>query len=204
MAGSTTLDIALASGMLILLYDCDQDFRKQAHCNFPLFLSPFLIHLRRASNRVHRLTVVIVNTGLLTAILAVVSLILVGTSSSELPSGPAWYLTLFKDIESIKSKQLWNVTFLYLTCPAYIAGLLANLNSRHYIRGEGGLIIISNIEDVLLEGGFSAHPRLDLDQLRPPGWPFAQSRREASTRTNSDATNVNVSLLHVYLIIYCS
>ncbi|KAJ7770454.1 hypothetical protein B0H16DRAFT_1451927 [Mycena metata] len=81
---------------------------------------------KRTSRTIRRLIALCVNTGLVTAVIAILSLIL-----DEAASG-----TVF-----------WTAIPQYPQCSVYLSAFLANLNARHYLRGDEG-VTISNVEDI--------------------------------------------------------
>ena len=57
------------------------------------------------------------------------------------------------------STNLWYTVGQIPACSLYFSGLLANLNSRQYVRGHGGVRTISNFEDLtppVLDSNISA------------------------------------------------
>ncbi|KAJ7182564.1 hypothetical protein C8R43DRAFT_940701 [Mycena crocata] len=111
---ATVVDVFIAVAMVLLLKDTDSAdgrvFRPQ-----------------RTSRTIRRLTVIVVNTDLFTAVVAMICLILDETASG----------TVF-----------WTAIVQYPQCSIYLSAFLTNLNARHYIRGGDGSMTISNIEDL--------------------------------------------------------
>jgi hypothetical protein len=91
------------------------------------------------------LTVITVNTGLVTAVVAIVSLILV--SVHAISDNPATYR--FPQDETASGTDFWTAIAQYPQCSIYLSAFLANLNARRYISGaDGEGVTISNIEDI--------------------------------------------------------
>jgi hypothetical protein len=47
-----------------------------------------------------------------------------------------------------RADDFWYSISQFPISSVYVAGFLANLNARDYVRGEGGIQVISNIEDL--------------------------------------------------------
>ncbi|KAJ7682437.1 hypothetical protein DFH06DRAFT_1161088 [Mycena polygramma] len=114
LIAAAVVDFINAGAMIMLLKDSDS-------------ADSLIFQSKRTSRTIRRLTVVIVNTGLITAVVAITSLILDETASG----------TVF-----------WTAISQYPQCSIYLSAFLANLNARHYIRGAGERMTISNIEDI--------------------------------------------------------
>ncbi|KAI0031618.1 hypothetical protein K488DRAFT_86638 [Vararia minispora EC-137] len=102
--------------------------------------------MNRTVNMVQRLIMIVVNTGLLTAVATITTLCLVSTRLAfaimidRLPSS--------KELAYPQS-VLWYGILGLPTYSLYFSGFLANLNARNYVRGEGGLVVtLSNFEAV--------------------------------------------------------
>ncbi|KAJ7460590.1 hypothetical protein FB451DRAFT_496014 [Mycena latifolia] len=119
LVSAAVVDFVIAVAMISLLKDTDSADRR-------MFKS------KRTSRTIRRLTVIIVNTGLVTAVVAILSLILDETASGT---------------------DFWTAIAQYPQCSIYLSAFLANLNARHYIRGEGDGMTISNIEDIRFNTG---------------------------------------------------
>ncbi|KAJ4480608.1 hypothetical protein C8J55DRAFT_560550 [Lentinula edodes] len=118
LVASVVVDFVIAVAMIMLLKDTDSvDGAAQ--------FKPF----RRISRIMRRLTVTIVNTGLVTAVVTIISLIL---ASDETASGT----------------DFWTAIAQYPQCSIYFSTFLANLNARHFIRGSGDDMTVSNMEDI--------------------------------------------------------
>ncbi|KAJ7696046.1 hypothetical protein B0H17DRAFT_1198357 [Mycena rosella] len=117
LIAAAVVDFVIAVAMLFLLKDTDAADRR-------------LFRSKRTSRTIRRLTVIIVNTGLVTAVVAIISLILDETASGT---------------------DFWTAIAQYPQCSIYLSVFLANLNARHYIRGEGegdNAVTVSNIEAI--------------------------------------------------------
>jgi len=115
LIAAAVVDFVIAVAMLFLLKDTDAADRR-------------LFRSKRTSRTIRRLTVIIVNTGLVTAVVAIISLILDETASGT---------------------DFWTAIAQYPQCSIYLSVFLANLNARHYIRGEGdNTVTVSNIEAI--------------------------------------------------------
>ncbi|KZV66738.1 hypothetical protein PENSPDRAFT_81200 [Peniophora sp. CONT] len=113
------IDIFIGAGMFALLHAQRTQFRA-------------------TSTMLGRLSFIVVNTGLVTALLAITTLVL--------------------DVTYDSSTNLWYTVGQIPACSLYFSGLLANLNSRQYVRGHGGIRTISNFEDLtppVLDSGIS-------------------------------------------------
>jgi len=114
LIAAAVVDFIIAGAMIMLLKDTDS-------ADGRLYMS------KRTSKTIRRLTVITINTGLITAVVAIISLILDETASG----------TVF-----------WTAIAQYPQCSIYLSAFLANLNARRYIRGAGDGVTISNIEDI--------------------------------------------------------
>ncbi|KIK68021.1 hypothetical protein GYMLUDRAFT_256815 [Collybiopsis luxurians FD-317 M1] len=115
LVSAAVVDLVIAAAMIMLLKDSDSIDGGR--------LRPS----KRISRTIRRLMVIIVNTGLVTAVVTIISLILDETASGT---------------------NFWTAMVQYPQCSIYFSTLLANLNARHYIRGPGDDITVSNIEDM--------------------------------------------------------
>ncbi|KAJ4001346.1 hypothetical protein F5050DRAFT_1803242 [Lentinula boryana] len=115
LVAAAVVDVVIAVAMIMLLKDTDS------------VDGPRAWHSKRHSRTMSRLTVIIVNTGLVTAVVAIISLIL-----DETASGTDFYTSIAQ----------------YPQCSIYFSAFLANLNARHFIRGPGEDMTVSNIEDI--------------------------------------------------------
>ncbi|KAJ3984476.1 hypothetical protein F5890DRAFT_1474551 [Lentinula detonsa] len=115
LVAAAVVDVVIAVAMIMLLKDTDS------------VDGPKPRHSKRFSRTMSRLTVIIVNTGLVTAVVAIISLIL-----DETASGTDFYTSIAQ----------------YPQCSIYFSAFLANLNARHFIRGPGEDMTVSNIEDI--------------------------------------------------------
>ncbi|KAF7352454.1 NAD-P-binding protein [Mycena venus] len=111
LIAAAVVDFVNAGAMIMLLKDTDSADGQ----------------VYRTSRTIRRLTVITINTGLVTAVVAIISLILDETASG----------TVF-----------WTAIAQYPQCSIYLSAFLANLNGRRYIRGGGDGVTISNIEDI--------------------------------------------------------
>ncbi|KAJ7464767.1 hypothetical protein B0H11DRAFT_2240529 [Mycena galericulata] len=109
LIAAAVVDFVIAVAMVMLLKDTDSG-------DGTAFKS------KRTSKTIRRLTVIIVNTGMVTAIFAI----------DETASGT----------------DFWTAITQYPQCSIYLSAFLANLNARRYIRGEDDGLVISNIEDL--------------------------------------------------------
>ncbi|KAJ7039737.1 hypothetical protein C8F04DRAFT_1315946 [Mycena alexandri] len=107
------VDVVIAVAMIVLLRDAGS-------------IEGRSFKTKRTSRTIRRLIVLCVNTGLVTAVVAIISLIL-----DEAASG-----TVF-----------WTAIAQYPQCSVYLSAFLANLNARRYLRGDDG-VTISNVEDI--------------------------------------------------------
>ncbi|KAI0316473.1 hypothetical protein OF83DRAFT_243103 [Amylostereum chailletii] len=96
-------------------------------------------HFARTRRMFHRMLVIVVNTGLATAVLASVTFILVRSPFPfvEPSAHPAQQIAAQPD-------NLYYCITEYVLCSSYYSSFLANLNSRHFVKGEGGITTISN------------------------------------------------------------
>ncbi|KAI0035317.1 hypothetical protein K488DRAFT_68483 [Vararia minispora EC-137] len=108
------IDSAIAAGMLILLREANAVDKRFFRSN-------------RTTNTIRRLMILVVNTGLVTVVVNVVSLII--------------------DLCTY-GRNNWAAVPQFPVSSIYISAFLANLNARHYIRGDGGVVTITNIEDM--------------------------------------------------------
>ncbi|KAJ3843440.1 hypothetical protein F5878DRAFT_282814 [Lentinula raphanica] len=115
LVAAAVVDVVIAVAMIMLLKDTDS------------VDGPKVRGSKRLSRTMSRLTVIIVNTGLVTAIVAIISLIL-----DETASGTDFYTAIAQ----------------YPQCSIYFSAFLANLNARHFINGPGADETVSNIEDI--------------------------------------------------------
>ncbi|KAJ3726146.1 hypothetical protein C8R42DRAFT_429005 [Lentinula raphanica] len=115
LVAAAVVDVVIAVAMIMLLKDTDS------------VDGPRVRGSKRLSRTMSRLTVIIVNTGLVTAIVAIISLIL-----DETASGTDFYTAIAQ----------------YPQCSIYFSAFLANLNARHFINGPGADETVSNIEDI--------------------------------------------------------
>ncbi|KAI0031620.1 hypothetical protein K488DRAFT_86640 [Vararia minispora EC-137] len=113
------IDAGIAAGMLILLREAQTVDRR-------------FLRSSRTANTIRRLTIIVVNTGLLTVIINFVSLLL---RANDLNS------------------SFWAAMPQFPAPSAYISAFLANLNARHFVRGEGGVMTVTNVEDMPQRGG---------------------------------------------------
>ncbi|KAJ7643726.1 hypothetical protein FB45DRAFT_895900 [Roridomyces roridus] len=112
LIAAAVVDVFIAVAMILLLKDTDS-----ADGQFKS---------KRTSKTIRRLTVIIVNTGLVTAVVTIVALILDKTASGT---------------------DFWTTIAQYPQCSIYFSTFLANLNARRYVGsdvGEG----LSNIGDI--------------------------------------------------------
>ncbi|EKM50937.1 uncharacterized protein PHACADRAFT_199773 [Phanerochaete carnosa HHB-10118-sp] len=114
LIGAAVVDLFIAVGMIILVRDSDQADSRA-------------LRSKRTSRTISRLTVIIINTGVLTAAVAIISLILDETASGT---------------------DFWTAIAQYPQCSIYLSAFLANLNARRYIRGDGEDTTTSNMEDI--------------------------------------------------------
>ncbi|KAK7062054.1 NAD-P-binding protein [Favolaschia claudopus] len=115
LVAAAVVDFVNAGAMMMLLKDSDSalDGRYRS---------------KTTSRTIRRLTVITVNTGFITAVVAIISLVLDETASGT---------------------DFWTAIAQYPQCSIYFSAFLANLNARHYIRGvDGNGMTISNIEDL--------------------------------------------------------
>ncbi|KAJ7728808.1 hypothetical protein DFH07DRAFT_1066324 [Mycena maculata] len=119
LVAAAVVDVVIAVAMIMLL-------RETESADGEMYRS------KRTSRTIRRLTVIIVNTGLVTAVVAIISLILDETASGT---------------------DFWTAIAQYPQCSIYLSTFLANLNARRYIRGAGDGTTISNIEDLRFAGG---------------------------------------------------
>ncbi|KAF8213911.1 hypothetical protein K438DRAFT_1956003 [Mycena galopus ATCC 62051] len=117
LIAATVVDLVIAGAMIMLLKDTDSG-------------DGGIYRSQRTSKTIRRLTVITINTGLFTAVIAIISLVLV--TIDETASG-----TVF-----------WTAIAQYPQCSIYLSAFLANLNARRYIRGADDGVTISNIEDL--------------------------------------------------------
>lgn len=93
---------------------------------------------------------------------------------------------------------------LYPTCSFYVLSFLANLNARHYVRGEGGSITISNIEFMNPTIGFAARDS-DTTASRPSQAGIKLRRLgESSARVVSSEGDISVRISYLRLSDYAS
>jgi len=130
LVAAAVVDIVIAVAMIMLLKDTDSVDGVRYRAS------------KRLSRTMRRLTVIIVNTGLVTAVVAIISLILDETASG----------TVF-----------WTAIAQYPQCSIYFSAFLANLNARHYIRGPGDDITVSNIEDMHFASAVERRDDADAD-----------------------------------------
>ncbi|KAI0027903.1 hypothetical protein K488DRAFT_90331 [Vararia minispora EC-137] len=114
VVASLVTDSAIAAGMLILLKDASgyygRDFKSSS-----------------TGAMVHKLSILVVNTGLLTVAINAIGLIVDFTNFG---------------------RNMWAAFPAFPASSAYVSAFLANLNARRYVRGEGGAVTITNVEDV--------------------------------------------------------
>jgi len=119
LIAAAVVDFVIAAAMIVLLKDTDSADKR-------------IFRSQRTSRTIRRLTVIIVNTGLVTAVVAILSLILDETASGT---------------------DFWTAIAQYPQCSIYLSVFLANLNARRYISGgEGDGMTITNIEDIHFAG----------------------------------------------------
>ncbi|KAJ7793585.1 hypothetical protein B0H14DRAFT_3497872 [Mycena olivaceomarginata] len=114
LIAAAVVDFTNAGAMIVLLKDTDP-------ADGRMYWS------KTTARTIRRLTLVTINTGLITAVVAIISLVLDETASG----------TVF-----------WTSIAQYPQCSIYLSVFLANLNARGYIRGAGDGVTISNIEDI--------------------------------------------------------
>ncbi|KAJ7368699.1 hypothetical protein DFH08DRAFT_947600 [Mycena albidolilacea] len=114
LIAAAVVDFTNAGAMIVLLKDTDP-------ADGRMYWS------KTTARTIRRLTLVTINTGLITAVVAIISLVLDETASG----------TVF-----------WTSIAQYPQCSIYLSVFLANLNARRYIRGAGDGVTISNIEDI--------------------------------------------------------
>ncbi|VDB97451.1 unnamed protein product [Peniophora sp. CBMAI 1063] len=102
--------------------------------------------LAPTSGVIRRLSILVVNTGALTVAITIITLIL--------------------DV-CFSSQNNWDCVTLYPMCSFYILSFLANLNARHYVRGDGGVITISNAEFLDPSIGFTSGQDSVITASRP-------------------------------------
>ncbi|KAI0026962.1 hypothetical protein K488DRAFT_91583 [Vararia minispora EC-137] len=107
------IDSAIAVGMLILLRDASAVDRRAFSSS--------------SAETIRRISVLVVNTGLLTVVINAIGLI-IDVTNFEL--------------------NMWAAVSQFPASSAYVSAFLANLNARRYVRGEGGTVAITNIEEV--------------------------------------------------------
>ncbi|KAJ7151200.1 hypothetical protein C8R46DRAFT_495089 [Mycena filopes] len=156
LIAAAIVDVVIAVAMIILLKDAGS-------------IEGRAFRTKRTSRTIRRLIVLCVNTGLVTAVIAILSLIL-----DEAASG-----TVF-----------WTAIAQYPQCSVYFSAFLANLNARHYLRGEDGLTI-SNIED--LRFASSATAPSDVEANVDPDTPIVLSAMGTSTSRATTAQKPHVS-----------
>ncbi|KAJ4477261.1 hypothetical protein J3R30DRAFT_3703528 [Lentinula aciculospora] len=122
LVAAAVVDFIIAVAMIMLLKDTDSvdgaEFRQS----------------RRVPRTIRRLTVIIVNTGLVTAVVAIISLIL--ASAPLLPD------------ETASGTDFWTAIAQYPQCAIYFSTFLANLNARHFVSGPGDDMTVSNVEEI--------------------------------------------------------
>ncbi|KAJ7285969.1 hypothetical protein C8J57DRAFT_1461239 [Mycena rebaudengoi] len=133
LIAAAVVDIAIAMGMLTLLKDTDSADKRT-------------FRSKRTSRTLRRLTVIIINTGLATAVIAIISLILDETASGT---------------------KFWTAIAQYPQCSIYLSAFLANLNARRYIRGTGEDVVISNVEDLRFASGTTGQGDTETNNADP-------------------------------------
>ncbi|KAI0027783.1 hypothetical protein K488DRAFT_90467 [Vararia minispora EC-137] len=118
VVASLVIDSAIAAGMIILLRAASTG-------------GELVPQSSGTSAMIRRLTVLVVNTGLLTVAINAIGLIV--------------------DIVNFE-RNMWAAVPQFPASSAYISAFLANLNARHYVLDAGGAITITNVEDVLQRG----------------------------------------------------
>ncbi|KAF7355643.1 NAD-P-binding protein [Mycena sanguinolenta] len=155
LIAATIVDLVIAGTMIMLLKDTES-------------ADGSTYRSKRTSRTIRRLTVITINTGLITAVVAILSLILDETASG----------TVF-----------WTAIAQYPQCSIYLSAFLANLNARSYIRG-GGDGATFNIEDIRFasasaagnaEAGHISEQHVVLRQLGSVAY---SSRTEGQQTTN--------------------
>ncbi|KAI0028222.1 hypothetical protein K488DRAFT_89961 [Vararia minispora EC-137] len=115
LIAATIVDLAIAVGMIILLKHTDS-------------VDGRIFRSKRISRTIRRLSIIIVNTGAITAAVAIISLILDETASGT---------------------DFWTAIAQYPQCSIYLSAFLANLNARRYIRGDGdGTMTVTTMDDL--------------------------------------------------------
>ncbi|KAJ7089649.1 hypothetical protein B0H15DRAFT_800345 [Mycena belliarum] len=161
LISAAVVDVIIAVSMIVLLKDTDSGDDR-------------VYRSKRTSRTMRRLTVIIVNTGLVTAIVATLSLILDETASGT---------------------DFWTAIAQYPQCSIYLSAFLANLNARHYIRGEGDSMALSNIEDIHFTIGSTARRDAEesgtiLSQLRSGVSQSGTNGKETAGDSQEHAVNL--------------
>jgi len=130
--------------------------------------------LSSTSTRIHRLRVLIINTGMLTAVLGIFSIAFV-SRFAQLPvnASSAHFIQLL----GFRGSNLYYSIFQFPICMAYSTAFLANLSMREYVCGGNGTVVVyTNVEDNACKIGDS----------------LGQKGRVVSLVGRSDGTNVEI------------
>jgi hypothetical protein len=146
------VDVAIAAGMLLLLREHGSIFGQSVLALLLLECELTLLTLHRTSGMIRRLTILVVNTGLLTAVLSIIILVVVSLAPTLNKKEPD-----SAQAQSFGSQDLWYAIAQYPTSSLYVSGFLANLNARKFIRGEGGVSRLADVEHIPLSSRTSGN-----------------------------------------------